>query len=160
MVGMSPIGSYVGGLTSKGRSVCSLGRTGGWMLHMAFSYKAKNIAYNSMLSSVQTYSILLSTIWRTRLSDNQTSDRKPVGLPFRLKNSEHLHAFLYPHKEESTIHHPPQRTVHPFSPERSFVLQAFLMLALAFLNFTREYSSSLLQSARIARSRESVQDSC
>ena len=32
------------------------------MLHMAFSYKAKNIAYNSILSSVQTYSILLSTI--------------------------------------------------------------------------------------------------
>ena len=33
----------------------------GWMLHMALSYKAKNIGYNSMLSSVPTYSILLST---------------------------------------------------------------------------------------------------
>ena len=30
------------------------------MLHMAFSYKAKNIAYNSMLSYALTYSILLS----------------------------------------------------------------------------------------------------
>ena len=34
----------------------------GWMLHMAFSYKAKNIAYNSTLSYALTYSILLSTI--------------------------------------------------------------------------------------------------
>ena len=48
----------------------------------------------------------------------------------------------------------------PFSPERSFVLQAFLFLAFVFLSFIRKNSSSLLQSARIARSRESVQDSC
>ena len=39
-------------------------------------------------------------------------------------------------------------------------MQDFLVLASAFLIFTRKYSSSLLQSARIARSRESVQDSC
>ena len=32
----------------------------GWMLHMAFSYKAKNIAYNSTLSYALTYSNLLS----------------------------------------------------------------------------------------------------
>ena len=31
----------------------------GWMLHMAFSYKAKNIAYNSTLSYALTYSNLL-----------------------------------------------------------------------------------------------------
>ena len=32
----------------------------GWMLHMAFSYKAKNIAYNSTLSYALTYSNQLS----------------------------------------------------------------------------------------------------
>ena len=96
-VGMSPIGSYVGGLTSKGQVGVLLGEHRGWILRMAALIKG-------------------------RLSDNRP---EAGGLPFRLKNSEHLHAFLYPHKEESTIHHPPQRTVHPFSPERSFVLQAF-----------------------------------
>ena len=62
-VGMSPIGSYVGGLTSKGQVGVLLWEHRGWMLHMALSYKAKNIGYNSMLSSVPTYSILLSTIF-------------------------------------------------------------------------------------------------
>ena len=37
-VGMSPIGSYVSALTSKGRSVCSFGSTGGgycvWLFHI------------------------------------------------------------------------------------------------------------------------------
>ena len=31
-----------------------LGEHRGWMLHMAFSYKAKNIVYNSMLSYALT----------------------------------------------------------------------------------------------------------
>ena len=34
-------GIRVGALTSKGRSVCLLQRHRGWMLHIAFSYKAK-----------------------------------------------------------------------------------------------------------------------
>ena len=57
---MSPIGSYVGGLTSKGQVGVLLGEHRGWILRMAALIKG-------------------------RLSDNQTSDRKPVGLPFRLK---------------------------------------------------------------------------
>ena len=61
-VGMSPIGSYVGGLTSKGQVGVLLGEHRGWMLHMAFLYKAKNIAYNSTLSYALTYSNQLSTI--------------------------------------------------------------------------------------------------
>ena len=62
-VGMSPIGSYVRAITSKWQVGVLLWEHRGWMLHMAFSYKAKNIGYNSMLSSVPTYSILLSTIF-------------------------------------------------------------------------------------------------
>ena len=60
---MSPIGSYVRAITSKWQVGVLLWEHRGWMLHMAFSYKAKNIGYNSMLSSVPTYSILLSTIF-------------------------------------------------------------------------------------------------
>ena len=48
----------------------------------------------------------------------------------------------------------------PFSPERSFVLQAFLFLAFVFLSFIRKNSSSLLQSHWIAQPRESNLDSC
>ena len=51
---MSPIGSYVGGLTSKGQVGVLLGEHRGWILRMAFSYKAKNIAYSSMLSYEKT----------------------------------------------------------------------------------------------------------
>ena len=47
----------------------------GWILRMAFSYKAKNIAYNSTLSYALTYSILLSTIrlggWSPSLSKEE-----------------------------------------------------------------------------------------
>ena len=39
-------------------------------------------------------------------------------------------------------------------------MQAFLFLAFVFLSFIRKNSSSLLQSYWIARSRESIQDSC
>ena len=48
----------------------------------------------------------------------------------------------------------------PFSPERSYVLQTFLLSAFTFLAFIRRHSALFLQSLRIARSRESVQDSC
>ena len=44
----------VGGLMSKGQVGVLLGEHRGWMLHMAFSYKAKNIVYNSMLSYALT----------------------------------------------------------------------------------------------------------
>ena len=58
---MSPIGSYVGGLTSKGQVGVLLGEHRGWIMRMAALIKG-------------------------RLSDNQTSDRKPVGLSFRIKD--------------------------------------------------------------------------
>ena len=126
---MSPIGSYVGGLTSKGQVGVLLGEHRGWMLHMAFSYKAK-YCVQQHFSLVKTYSILLSTqqtaVAVCRLSDSsdgQTSD------------GAHKHAFPYSYIAESTIHQP--QAGPPFSPERSFVLQAFLFLALAFLPFTK-----------------------
>ena len=112
-----------------------------------------------------------------RLSDNQTSDMQKnrhqtgnlksslsdnrpeaIAASFQTSEGEHQHTFLYPHKEESTIHR--RTSVHPFFQERSFVLQVSLVLALAFLLFTRKYSVSLLQSAKIARSQESNLDSC
>ena len=49
-----------------------------WILHMA-----KNPGKR-----------LEKTDIRKQTSDNQTSDRKPSRLPFRLKNIAHQHAFL------------------------------------------------------------------
>ena len=59
----------------------------------------------------------------------------------------------FPLLTHSGINYPPsaQQMVHPFSPERSFVLQAFLFLAFVFLPFIRRNSSSLLQSHWIAQ---------
>ena len=66
---MSPIGSYVGGLTSKGQVGVLLGEHRGWILRMAALIKG-------------------------RLSDNQTSDRKPSRLPFRLQR-ENINMLSY-----------------------------------------------------------------
>ena len=111
---MSPIGSYVRAITSKWQVGVLLWEHRGWMLHMAFSYKAKNIGYNSMLSSVPTYSILLSTIFDGPPSLQR--GKRAACFPF----VELLNSYLY----------------------------------------TREHSALFLQSLRIARYQESVQDSC
>ena len=66
-VGMSPIGSYVGGLTSKGQVGVLLGEHRGWILRMAALIKGR-------LSDTKTFQVFF-----------QTSDRKPLRLPFRLK---------------------------------------------------------------------------
>ena len=50
--------------------------------------------------------------------------------------------------------------VPPFFQERSFVSQVYLQSAFAFLAFIRGHSASFLQSERIARSREFIEDSC
>ena len=50
--------------------------------------------------------------------------------------------------------------VHPFFQERSFVSQVYLQSAFVCLAFIRGHSVSFLQSERIARSRESIEDSC
>ena len=64
---MSPIGSYVGGLTSKGQVGVLLGEHKGWILRMAALIKGR-------LSDTKTFQVFF-----------QTSDRKPLRLPFRLK---------------------------------------------------------------------------
>ena len=61
-VGMSPIGSYVGGLTSKGQVGVLLWEHRGWILRMAALIKG-------------------------RLSDNRP---EAGGLPFRLKTNAKL----------------------------------------------------------------------
>ena len=81
---MSPIGSYVGGLTSKGQVGVLLGEHRGWILRMAALIKG-------------------------RLSDNRP---EAFAASFQTSEGEHQHAFLYPHKEESTIH---RRTSVPLS---------------------------------------------
>ena len=118
-------------------------------------------------------------------SDAQTSDRKPLRLPFRLKE---LRTFAcFPISPQRGINYPPPafgwRSAWPqtgppciensgefpvlrncgqwreyflFIPERSCVLQAFLFLAFVFLSFIKKNSSSLLQFHWIARPRESV----
>ena len=50
--------------------------------------------------------------------------------------------------------------VRPFSPERETCCMLSICRAFAFLAFIRKPSASLLQSARIAPSRESNLDSC
>ena len=95
---MSPIGSYVGGLTSKGQVGVLLGEHRGWILRMA-------------------------TLIKGRLSDNRP---EACGLPFRLKNSEHLHAFPYPNIQNSTF---PQPQAGPLTADRPTMHRKFLRIS-------------------------------
>ena len=73
---MSPIGSYVGGLTSKGQVGVLLGEHRGWILRMAALIKGR-------LSDTKTFQVFF-----------QTSDRKPLRLPFRTKEFRTFACFL------------------------------------------------------------------
>ena len=107
-----PIGSYVGGLTSKGQvGAIPLELQGkGWILRIASLYK----------------------------TDIRQSDVRPEvgGASFQTSDGEHQHAFLYPNKVVSTI--PRRASVHPFFQERSFVLQTCLLSAFCILSFYKE----------------------
>ena len=74
------------------------------------------------------------------------SDQKPVQLPFRLKNSEHLHAFPYPDIEDSTFPHQPKAGgPSSLSPERETCCLLFISEAMAFL-LSLSVSSSVMLS--------------
>ena len=156
-----------------------------------------------MFSFVLTKWILLAAR-QTAVATCRRSDRKPVGLPFRLQTENILLLPLIPTQRILLFHQPqagppfsPEREMFrklsfaptyktllstrqtavavcrqsdfrwstqacfplfthrginyppsdksdgpPFSPERSFVLQVSLVLTLAFLFFTREYSAA------------------
>ena len=70
------------------------------------------------------------------------------------------HSFLCSNIQHSTFPHQPKAGGPSSLSREGNVLHAFLLLAFAFLIFTREYSVSLLQSARIAPPRESNMGSC
>ena len=89
-VGMSPIGSYVGGLTSKGQVGVLLWEHRGWILRMAALIKG-------------------------RLSDNRP---EACGASFQTSEGEHQHAFLFPNIQHSTFPHQPKAGGPPLSPER------------------------------------------
>ena len=73
-------------------------------------------------------------------------------------NEKHWHAFLCSNIYQSTIHQP--RLV-PLSLQNGKRVAFFLLTSFSMLAFCkREHSALLLQSHWIARSRESVQDSC
>ena len=72
---MSPIGSYVGGLTSKGQVGVLLREHRGWILRMAALIKG-------------------------RLSDNRP---EAFAASFQTSEGEHQHAFPYSHIEESKM---------------------------------------------------------
>ena len=93
-VGMSPIGSYVGGLTSKGQVGVLLWEHRGWILRMASLYKGRLLWPSADCQMVQTIR------------------PEACGASFQTSEGEHQHTFLYPHKEESTIH---RRTSVPLS---------------------------------------------
>ena len=99
---MSPIGSYVGGLTSKGQVGVLLGEHRGWILRMAALIKG-------------------------RLSDDSDVRPEAFAASFQTSEGEHQHAFLYPHKEESTIH---RRTSVPLSLQKG---AAFSKLPFSYL---------------------------
>ena len=88
-VSMSPIGSYVGGLTSKGQVGMLLGEHRGWILRMAALIKG-------------------------RLSDNRP---EAFAASFQTSEGEHQHAFLFPNIQHSTFHHSLKRMV-PLSLQR------------------------------------------
>ncbi len=130
-------GIWVCALTSKGRSVCSFGSTGGgycvWLFHIKQKY------------FVQQHSFLCSNIQHSTFPHQPkaggplTADRPTMHRKFlRISDVRELWAM--------------KRILSLHSREGN-VLHAFLLLAFAFLIFTREYSVSLLQSARIAPSR-------
>ena len=77
---MSPIGSYVGGLTSKGQVGVLLGEHRGWILRMAALIKG-------------------------RLSDNRP---EAFAASFQTSEGEHQHAFLFPNIQHSTFPHQPK----------------------------------------------------
>ena len=79
---MSPIGSYVSSLTSKGQVGVLLGEHRGWILRMA-------------------------TLIKGRLSDNRP---EACGASFQTSEGEHQHALLFPNIEDSTFHHLPAKT--------------------------------------------------
>ena len=71
---MSPIGSYVSSLTSKGQVGVLLGEHRGWILRMAALIKG-------------------------RLSDNRP---EAFAASFQTSEGEHQHAFLFPNIQHST----------------------------------------------------------
>ena len=143
----------------------------------AENFYKRDICHIRMFSFVLTKWILLAAR-QTAGATCRRSDRKPVGLPFRLQTENILLLPLIPTQRillstrqtavavcrrsdfrRSTqacfplfthrgINYPPSDKSDgpPFSPERSFVLQVSLVLTLAFLFFTREYSAALCHS--------------
>ena len=82
-VGMSPIGSYVGGLTSKGQVGVLLGEHRGWILRIAALIKG-------------------------RLSDDSDVRPEAFAASFQTSEGEHQHAFLFPNIQHSTFPHQPK----------------------------------------------------
>ena len=78
---MSPIGSYVGGLTLKDRSVCSLGSTGGGCCTWLFHIKQKHL--------VQQHPFLCSNIQHSTFPHQP----KAGGPPFLSRTGNVWHAF-------------------------------------------------------------------
>ena len=91
-----------------------------------------------------------------RHTAKETSDRKPVGLPFRLKE---LRTFAcFPVSQQGSINYPPSASrMGPLSLQNRKRAACFPFAELLHTCFfKREHSASLLQSTKIAPSRESV----
>ena len=97
--------SWVCALTSKWQVGVLLWEHRGWILRMASLYKGRLLWPSADCQMVQTIR------------------PETCGASFQTSEGEHQHTFLYPNKEESTIHHPQRRMVRPFFQERSCVLQ-------------------------------------
>ena len=72
----------------------------------------------------------------------------------------YLTSFCFPLFTHRGINYPPAAGWAPFLSIKDLRFAIFPQLSFAFLIFTREYSASLLQSARITPTRESNMDSC
>ena len=107
----------VGGLTLKGQVGVLLGEHRGWMLHMAFSYKAKAFRTTAFFPLFQHTAFYFPPSGEPDYQTIRHQTGSLCGFLSNKKNSEHLHAFLF--SNICCADGP------PFSPER----ETFCMLS-------------------------------
>ena len=159
---MSPIGSYVGGLTSKGQVGVLLWEHRGWILRMASLIKIEKQHITVIPSDshsgfyfppfVETNGppfsperemfrkLSFAPTYKTLLSTRQTA----VAI-CRLSDFGRSTQACFPLFTHRGINYPPTSSVHPFSPERKTCYMLFISEAIAFL-LSLSFSSSVILS--------------
>ena len=147
-VGMSPMGSYVCGLTSKGQVGVLLWEHRGWMLHMAFSYKTKILHTSARFPMLEHTAFYFPPFTSKDLAVNSMEIKDFLRLwtysqwrqaiviipPLsREGNMWYPSAFLYSNKVESTIH---RLRRSPFLSRKEHRFSCFPFLSFLILTFS------------------------